>query len=77
MEIDKIKDVKQLKAMIHATRSHLARIASDLEPCKPDVMGEMQLDLMRLMMVTDTTEDFLVCFVPKLRLEELFSDEGE
>lgn len=65
MEIDKIKDVKQLKAMIHATRSHLARIASDLEPCKPDVMGEMQLDLMRL----------------KLRLEELspdsLSDEGE
>jgi len=65
MEIDKIKDVKQLKAMIHATRSHLARMASDIEHCTPDVMGEMQLDLMRL----------------KLRLEELspdsLSDEGE
>ena len=66
MQIDKIKDVKQIKAMIHATRSHLARIAGDNEQCNPDVMGEMQLDLMRL----------------KLRLEELSpnslqDDEGE
>lgn len=61
MQIENIKDVKTLKSMIHATRSHLARIEMGSDTRQQSDIDEMELDLVRL----------------KLRLEELSPQEGE
>jgi len=47
MQIDKITDIKQLEAMIAASKSHIERMTA-FGGENVDDLGEMQLDLMRL-----------------------------